>query len=168
MKATDFVIRRLNELIDNFPKLKAKYEYDNSSKSHYIEILPAKEFKNNKDYAIYETKLIIDFISNFPYDEIVFITKNDLIDISNPIFEKEGKLYRVEKVSFWNSFNWSNEIKMNFNLDLNFSFNESIINEINLLTEGFELPELKEIIVKPLIEDPVDIDQDITEYSLAA
>lgn len=166
MKARDFIKDKLEYLIDIFPQMKVSYEFDDFSNSHFIEVLPSKEFKENIEYSKYETNLIIDFISTYPNEDIVFVTKNDLIEINNPSFIKKGVLYGKEPL-FWNSNVWSNHSTLSFNLKLR-KLPKSNINSIDLTNAGFGLFDSNDIIVRPIKEDPVDIIVNNDELALAA
>jgi hypothetical protein len=93
MKSTNYIKNQLNRLIEEFPQLKISYEFDEIDNSHIIEVLPSKEYNENIHYSKSETEIIIDFISKYPYEEIVFITENSLIKISKPFYEIIGYYY---------------------------------------------------------------------------
>ena len=166
MRATDFIKNKLNDLIENFPQMKVSYKFDDFANSHFIEVLPAKVFKDNSVYSEYETQLIIDFISEFPNEEIVFVTKNDLIEITNPLFVKEGYLFNNE-ILFWNSNIWSNNLISDFNFNFEALSNKTI-NSIDLISDSFELFESNNIDIKPIKEKPVEIILDSDDFALAA
>ena len=166
MKARDFIENRLQYLIECFPQMKVSYEFDNFSNSHFIEVLPSSEFRKNSKYSEYETNLIIDFISEFPNEDIVFVTKNDLIEIENPSFVKKGHLFD-KKPLFWNSNIWSNSSILDFNLKFK-KFPKNNINSIDLTNAGFGSFSSDSIVVTPIKEEPNNIIVNNDDFALAA
>jgi len=162
MNARDFIENKLQHLIESFPQMKVSYEFDNLSNSHFIEVLPSSEFRENPKYSEYETNLIIDFISKFPNDDIVFVTKNDLIEIENPSFVKKGNLFDKKPSNIW-----SNNSILNFNLKLN-KFLENYISSIDLTNDGFVSFSSDSIDVNPIKEEPIDIFVDSDDFALAS
>ncbi len=100
MNASDFIKKRLQALIEKFPQLKVIYGYDSWADAHYIKVLPPSEFNENEAYAEYEMDFILDFVEQFPYEEIVFFTEGDLIEIKKPLSEKAGERYFNVDVHF--------------------------------------------------------------------
>ncbi len=90
MKVKDYIINQVNELSICFPTIKVSYYIDEFSNSNYIKILPSNEYDTNENYQKFETDFIINFIDKFPYEEIVFISENSLINLSEPLYEIEG------------------------------------------------------------------------------
>lgn len=123
MKTKDHIIKKLNELVRLFPSIKVSYEIDENSNSHYVKVLPLKEFDTNDEYHKFETNFILSFIEQFPYEEIVFVSENSLIEVLNPIFEIEGNLFR-KNILAWNDDIWSNNLKTDSNLTFNKSLEE--------------------------------------------
>ena len=166
MKAYDYIKNKLENLIDIFPQMKVSYEFEKLSNSHFIEILPSKEFRENLKYSKYETNLIMDFITMYPNEDIVFVTENDLIEVNNPSYIKKGVLYDKDTL-FWNSNIWSNNSISNFSLKSK-KFPKSIINSIDLANIGFGSFNSDVIIVSPIKEEPIDITVNDDEFALAA
>jgi len=165
MKARDFIENRLQELIEKFPQMRVSYEFDILSNSHFIEVLPSEEFKTNSEYSKFETNLIVDFISTYPNEDIVFLTENDLIEVNNPSFIKTGKLYNKESL-LWNSKVWSNNSVLSFNLQFK-SFPETNMNSIDLIKADFEMFDTDDIIVSPIKEEPTNV-IDCKDFAFAA
>jgi len=166
MKARDFIENKLLHLIEYFPQMKVSYEFDNLSNSHFIEVLPSSEFRENPKYSEYETNLIIDFISEFPNEDIVFVTKNELIEIENPSFVLKGNLFD-KKPLFWNSNIWSNNSILDFNLKFK-KFPKNNINSIDLTNAGFGSFSSDSIVVTPIKEEPNNIIVNNDDFALAA
>ncbi len=98
-----FIKDKLKNLIYNFPQMKVSYVFDVLSNSHIIEVLPSEEFKRNVEYSKYETQLILEFITKYPNEDIVFVTENDLIEVTKTSFVKKGVLYNPSNKNMsWN------------------------------------------------------------------
>ncbi len=167
MRAQDFIIGRLQSLIDNFPQMRVRYEFDGFTSSHFIEVLPSSEFKENHKYSKYETNLIIDFIAEFPNEDIVFITENDLIEINNPLFVREGDSFSKKRL-YWNSKSWSNNSALNFNLKFNKIYGDNID---SIIFESISLGGLfgsNNIAINPIKEEPIEISTNSKDLALAA
>jgi len=102
--AIPYIKAELEKLIQKFPFLRVRYEVDKQYNSHFVEVLPLCEFKSNEEYAKFETEFILNFISFFPDQEIVFLSSDSLIKIKEPIFELSGILYSKKMMG---SLNWS-------------------------------------------------------------
>ncbi|MCK9452686.1 MAG: hypothetical protein M0Q90_13415 [Bacteroidales bacterium] len=165
MKSYDFIENSLQYLVKCFPQMKASYEFDDFSNSHFIEVLPSTEFRENLEYSKYETNLIIDFISKFPNEDIVFVTKNDLIAVENPSLVKKGVLFDKRPL-FWNSNIWFNDSMLEFNLKFK-TFPDNNIKSIDMVSTGFVSFKSGSIIA-PLKEEPVDLTIKNNDFALAA
>lgn len=166
MKAGDFIKDKLENLIYNFPQMKVSYAFDDLSNSHFIEVLPSKEFKRNVEYSKYETKLILEFITKYPNEDIVFVTENDLIEVTNPSFVKKGVLYDNETLS-WNYNIWSNNLLSSFSLRLK-KVPESNINYIDLTKANFDSFNSDVVIISPIKEEPIDVTVNNYKFALVA
>ncbi|WP_333696548.1 hypothetical protein [Flavobacterium sp.] len=163
MKVKDYIIEKINDLVSVFPSLKVSYQIDNYSNSNYIKVIPKKDFESNLEYQKFETELIIEFIEKYPFDEIVFVTDDCLIDIDKPIYEIEGSLF-IQNYLEWNSDLWSNEIELDFNLTLTKSV-EEIVGNYNSLSDILKSFNNK-VCIKPITEESSILEQ-INEYSYA-
>ena len=163
MKVKDYIIDRINDLVSAFPCFKVSYQIDNYSNSNYIKVIPKEDFESNLEYQKFETELIIDFIEKYPFDEIVFVTDDSLIDIEEPIYEIEGSLFSQNNLD-WNSDFWSNEIELDFNLTLSKSVKE-IVGNYNSLSDVLKSFNNK-VCIKPITEESSIMEQ-TSEYSYA-
>lgn len=92
MNEVDFIIKKLNNIIDQVPTIKVRYEVDNLNNTHIIEILPKSEYNNNQKLITLKDELAGEFIDNY-YELLSFITEGSVFKVNNPIFEKEGINY---------------------------------------------------------------------------
>lgn len=93
MKARDYIIDKLESFINTFLNTRVRYEHDERSISHTIEILPVDVYQKDKDYISWESKMYDEFVSLYPNENICFISDNALVGIDNAIFVKEGINY---------------------------------------------------------------------------
>lgn len=84
-EAEVFIHEKLNILYDSIPNIKIRYEYMESLRSYFIEILPVELFKSNIDYIELEMEIEEEF-ENLYDEEILFITKGSLCEINNATF----------------------------------------------------------------------------------
>ena len=78
-----FLEKHLSQLTENFPNIECLYKFDNLDDTHIIKIMPKKIFES-EDYVQYENEIVDNFIQRFPYEGILFISENELIDIDKP------------------------------------------------------------------------------------
>lgn len=81
MKASEFIISRLEEIANIIEDIQIRYEYRESTQSHLIEILPLNIFENNEMYMEEEYRLEHNFSEQFPKENIVFISEGSLTEI---------------------------------------------------------------------------------------
>lgn len=93
MKSTEYIINRLEELVIRINNIRVRYEYDNYSLTHFIEVLPNSLYSLNQEYIEFEDRMFHEFISAFPYENICFISDDAIVKIEKPIFIKEGLGY---------------------------------------------------------------------------
>jgi len=93
MSSIDFVKNIINDLVSSFPTIQCTYQYDISSNTHFIEVLPSSVYNLEKEYAIAETKATIAFIDKFPHEGICFITDDSIVKLEQPIYVKAGALF---------------------------------------------------------------------------
>lgn len=114
-----FIKQRINQLAEQFPLISFTYGFDKVGTQHIIEIEPDKEYKNEA-YMLAEFDFVQDFITMFPYDEILFISNDPYIKIEKIIYAKKSEI-RVDYFECANELLASDEI-------INAPFNSSEIN----------------------------------------
>ena len=90
MNAENFIIDELEKFIKIFPKVRVQYEHHEMSRSHFIEIVPSDIFHSNNDLQEWEYLLFEKFVFFYPTENICFISDDDLVNIENVIYIKEG------------------------------------------------------------------------------
>jgi hypothetical protein len=86
-----FIIKSIDNLSNQFSNLSFLYGYDNIAHQHIIFVEPDVIY-NSENYIIKEMEIIDEFISLFPFDEILF-TNNRYIRIENPIYSVKAESY---------------------------------------------------------------------------
>jgi hypothetical protein len=92
MNSFDYIKNILNSFVEKFPSSKYRYEFDNCSNLHIIEVSPNSLYLE-KDFAEFEGNFLINFYKNFDDEGICFITPDDIIHINNPELIVKGDYY---------------------------------------------------------------------------
>jgi len=95
MDSIEYLKNELNKLVKEIPYIKCIYEYNEFDSTHIVKIAPQKIFEQNENYIELESKIVDEFINKYPFEGIVFIRENDIIDISSPLYIAQGKLYEL-------------------------------------------------------------------------
>lgn len=96
MESTDFILRELEQLVVLFPNVKVRYEYNDLANVHTVEIVPNDIFYSNNDYMNWERKIVDDFISKYPTENVCFISDDALVGIEKSSYENQGRYYGEE------------------------------------------------------------------------
>ncbi|QKJ28508.1 hypothetical protein HQ865_01610 [Mucilaginibacter mali] len=102
MNTFEFVTGMIDKIVDNFPFIQCRYQYDNFDNSHFVEVLPAKYLQECDDLTLMRNSFIIDFIKKFPSESLTFVTDGDLIELDDIIYLKQGKGYKLAKMALDN------------------------------------------------------------------
>lgn len=92
MNATEFIIKHLQGLVDQFKNTRARYEYDNLAEVHTIEIFPQSVY-NSDEYLEWESRMYDEFVSIFPGETIGFISEEAIVGIKSADYIVEGIEY---------------------------------------------------------------------------
>jgi len=93
MVSSEYIIEKLKELVKDFPAIKVRYEYKGDSSVHFVEVLPGSVYRHDEGYADAEDRIIMDFIKEFPDENICFVTEDSYVTVENPSFELVGCNY---------------------------------------------------------------------------
>ncbi|MDY0090015.1 MAG: hypothetical protein RBR78_06580 [Flavobacteriaceae bacterium] len=86
MTSVDFIITELKKLHNKFITSNIRYEFNESTKIHFIEVTPL-EFYNSDSYIDSELEFEDLFKERFPEEDVVFISEDSLNKIVFPVFE---------------------------------------------------------------------------------
>ena len=90
MLPKDYIISELKSFINDFPKTRVRYEHDNSSETHFIEIVPNEIYHLDAKYLQWESEMFDRFIELFPEENICFISDDALVGLDKVDFELKG------------------------------------------------------------------------------
>lgn len=95
MKTKDYIRKKLNEISDVFPELIFRYQFNEKTETHIIEVKPFETYQTNGDYIKYEAELMYDFENEFFPETILFVSQDSLTQITNPEFsiQKQALLF---------------------------------------------------------------------------
>lgn len=152
--AKTFIISRLSKIVEDITELRILYKFDVYSREHLIKVLPSSEFKRNSNYHRFEEELLFEFIEKFPFDNLVFLTEGDWIDINQHDLEFIGSRYLI------NSIVWKLKDVYNptFNDNKLFSFtniSEDFVNMSGILGSSIQI---KMEMLEPLLKINSNID----------
>ena len=90
MTSKEYIINELNLLLEKIQNIRVRYEFDQMSSMHIIEIVPDDVYRNDAAYLEWEDDLFSRFIEKFPTENICFISDKSSIEMKDPIYVKEG------------------------------------------------------------------------------
>ncbi len=93
MEAKNFIYNELEVFVKKFSKTRVSYEYDQNALVHVIEVLPNEVYHLDNNYICWENDLFNRFITQFPTENICFISDDALVGIEKPELVLEGLEY---------------------------------------------------------------------------
>ena len=93
MNPYEYIISDLKNFILEFPETRVRYEHDNSSETHFIEVVPNEVYHLNADYLKWEGEMFDRFIKLFPEQNICIISDDALVGLDKIDFELRGNQY---------------------------------------------------------------------------
>ena len=93
MTSQEYIILELNEFIVKFPQTRARYEYDQLSDVHFIEVVPNNIYHLDQAYITWESELYDRFIASYPDQNICFISDDALVGLENVQLVLTGSVY---------------------------------------------------------------------------
>ena len=111
----DYIKSELKNFIIEFPKTRVRYENDTNSNTHSIEIVPNEIYRLDKEYINWESGFFIEFINQFPDQNICFISDDAIVGLDKIDFELSGKEFVSIETIIPTScgFNTSSNISIN-------------------------------------------------------
>ncbi|TRX43049.1 hypothetical protein [Flavobacterium restrictum] len=89
----EFIKSELKNFIIEFPKTRVRYEMDDNSSTHSIEVVPNEIYRLDKNYIIWEDNFFDEFINQFPDQSICFISDDAIVGLDKIDFELSGREY---------------------------------------------------------------------------
>ena len=93
MTSQEYIILELNDFIVKFPQTRVRYEYDQLSDVHFIEVVPKSVYHLDEAYIKWESELYDKFIASFPDQNICFISDDALVGLENVQLVLTGSVY---------------------------------------------------------------------------
>lgn len=90
MEAKEFIATELELFVKRFTKTRVRYEYDQDSSVHFVEVVPNEVYHFDDEYIKWEDDVYERFIAMFPYQNICFVSDDDPIGVDYPELILEG------------------------------------------------------------------------------
>ncbi len=111
----DYIKSELKNFIIEFPKTRVRYENDTNSNTHSIEIVPNEIYRLDKEYINWENGFFIQFINQFPDQNICFISDDAIVGIDKIDFELSGKEFISVDAFIPTSYNFNTALNLTIN-----------------------------------------------------
>lgn len=95
MTSQEYITFELNDFIVKFPQTRVRYEYDQLSDVHFIEVVPNNVYHLDEAYIAWESEMYDKFTASFPDQNICFISDDALVGLENVQFELIGAIYDI-------------------------------------------------------------------------
>ena len=114
MKSKEYLKTKLNEISNIFPELSFRYQFNENTKTHIIEVKPLEASQTNDDYIKYESNLMFDFENMFLSETILFVSEDFLTQITNPEFVFDKKTFKT--VSWLSNYKFDMDVQKLFSV----------------------------------------------------
>lgn len=95
MTSIDFIHIKLKELVQLFPTVRARYDYDMLSDTHSVEVVPSNLYYNDDNFNDWQTNVLLKFMSLYGDESLCFISDDSIVGIEKIDFEVLGSKYNV-------------------------------------------------------------------------
>lgn len=92
LECIDFLKERLNEFVTKFSFAKIKYEYNEDSLVHFIEVSP-RYIYDTDEFLDWECDVYKKFLTFYPTENICFLHEDSVVKLDNPRLEMVGANY---------------------------------------------------------------------------
>lgn len=86
MESKQYIENKLTEIVDLFPELTFRYQYNQRNQTHIVETKPLEAYKNNGAYIKAESDLMFEFENRFLTETILFVSDESLTHVTAPCF----------------------------------------------------------------------------------
>lgn len=130
MDPFQYITSELEKFISEFPKTRVRYEHDNSSETHFIEVVPNEIYHLDAQYIQWESEMFDRFIELFPEQNICFISDDALVGLDKIDFELCGNEFSsIYTTNIPEVIIESNQIQVNSKVNKGVSLNFTIYSE---------------------------------------
>jgi hypothetical protein len=81
MTSQEYIISELNKFIVNFPQTTIRYEFDQLSDVHFLEVVPNSVYHLDEKYCAWENEMYDRFIASYPDQNICFISDDAIVGL---------------------------------------------------------------------------------------
>ena len=113
MEVRNFIISNLCSFISKFPQTRVRYEFVEDILTHYIEVVPNSVYHLDEAYIAWESDIYELFTTQYPNQNICFISDDALVGLDEIQFELVGASFIEYSVN--NDFNCIPTEKVNYN-----------------------------------------------------
>jgi hypothetical protein len=118
MKSKEYIKNKLQELKDTFFNISFRYQFEENTQTHIVEVLPLEYYDKNLNYIKAEARLIIDFEKTFDSESILFVSEDSLTKVVNPEFVLDSFVFTLNPLK---DYHYSTDIAKN-----DFEINDSL------------------------------------------
>lgn len=145
----DYIKSELKKFIIEFPKTRVRYENDNNSNTHSIEIVPNEIYRLDKEYINWENGFFIEFINQYPDQNICFISDDAIVGLDKIDFELSGKEYISVDIFIPTSYSFNTASNLSIN-NIHIKSKDNIKSEIaKIYLEPTMRVDLKTNLIQP-------------------
>lgn len=92
MTPKEYISAKITQLVELFPQTRVRYECDEFSGIHTVEIIPQAEY-NKDSMRDWQCMVFEEFFKLYPAEAVCFISEDALVGIENAEIVKAGALY---------------------------------------------------------------------------
>ncbi len=111
MTPTEFIIEKLDDFASSHTDVRLRYEFDSRAIVHTVEISPV-DLYNSDECKDWQMDMLLDFVSEFPFDNIAFVSEKDSVGIDNPSYTYTGANYEGTNTKLREEVKSSNDIRI--------------------------------------------------------
>ncbi|MCE6991917.1 hypothetical protein [Dyadobacter sp. CY323] len=94
-KENKLIIKLLNALAAKHNNMSFLYGFDVCANQHVIEVAPTESYEDER-YQMDEVDAVAEFLSNFPYQSILFLSNDPYLKVENPIYDTAATIRKVK------------------------------------------------------------------------
>jgi hypothetical protein len=129
MKAKEFIFKNLRDLVNKFPQISFRYQFDELEQTHIVEVSPLSAYVDDPDYKMAEGDLTYEFDRAFLPETIMFVSGNSLTGVT-----RAEKVFCKEDHFVWEVLQdmlSANETIPEYNYSINESLNSFQVDELH-------------------------------------
>ena len=104
MNPKEYIITKIDQLVKLFPQTRVRYECDDFSGTHTVEITPQSEY-NKEAMMKWQSEVFEDFFDLYPAEAVCFVSEDALVSVKEADVVKTGALYNINTDYTVSNFN---------------------------------------------------------------